>query len=825
MEKKKKEKLAQEEVKEIKGQSDQSLQGEVSKAVSRKMNNLLGTVKLGLCGLPTKTSPEKPFVIKGAASLIAINCPYFGSLTEEEHEQDIVKNSLRVAEATKCGAIVISDLLYLITQGWGKLRPYLTRVSGAKMNPQEVEGDYPESVRKDERYESVEKRLEKGEPVFVSPAQRLGQIFKIIRKAFVDEKGKPIYSGPVYVTLGRLEDEAIAYFTNEWVRIRFFRSRAYADKKIAVLKLQLKKSKSKELEDELDNWLMWRDVWLLMKNISDESTNQAREMITGFFVRKIEETIPNAKVIGTGNTFYEIGVSSRMVMVTGDKDRLNIQGNLAKTIKEKSLSFGKGRSPDKLPDLILGMGPNPFFEARLNTYQASSDPADKQISMITQLPMCIDAFRYRSIIRDSNVLKDMITRVGQKSGFESGMVMFSWYPGLVQPLVDFYGSRLLNNKDIFKDAKSLEAMIRGTKEENLLMYFRLKGDEHCGAGEVVMHRCPGNSKLPLKYNWQVEEEFLMGAQAPLIATWDNGDTTNQQNWNYGTDYEGANRELPSELLEKLNGITSDVTLTATEKMEKMIRVVLEGNIRMGVHSPDLQTREYIRSMKPYAKNLVEILRLKKKTGICFDGSLSTILYIMGNHCTNTYKKKNVPVVSDALQIIEGLKKQLAYYLMKHPVEGLTSEDVEKELSAPRNGYLGEARGSMGVGGNKSYAIMLKHKQGDANAAQKRSQRRSVKGNEVGLAIVNLHGDRHVVEIRVSRDLVDIEAGCSLGTGVFGADIDGSDQDVCSVACGLPVGGLKCGPVRFVLLDEETMRNYAEKPFKIESEKVFKNALK
>ena len=82
-----------------------------------------------------------------------------------------------------------------------------------------------------------------------------------------------------------------------------------------------------------------------------DRTNQAREMITCFFVKKIQTMIPNAKVIGTGNTFYEIG--SRLVMVTGDKDRVNTQGNLAKSIKEKSLSFGKGRSPDKLPDLIL----------------------------------------------------------------------------------------------------------------------------------------------------------------------------------------------------------------------------------------------------------------------------------------------------------------------------------------------------------------------------------------------------------------------------------------------------------------------------------------
>ena len=222
--------------------------------------------------------------------------------------------------------------------------------------------------------------------------------------------------------------------------------------------------------------------------------------------------------------------------------------------------------------------------------------------------------------------------------------------------------------------------------------------------------------------------------------------------------------------------------------------------------------------------MAEILRLTKRSGIGFDGTLAAILYVMGNHCKNTYKNSPV-VISDSLHIIDLLKKELLAYLMKHPVDGLTPEDVEKELSAPQNGYLGEARGSVGVGGNKSYALMLKHKQGDANAAQRRGQRRSVESEEVGLPTVTFCGDRHSVYVRVARDMVIVQSGCHVGKGVFGADIDGSDQDVCSVVCGLPVGGLKAGPLRFIFLDEVTMRKYADKSTKIDAKKIFVNALK
>ena len=145
---------------------------------------------------------------------------------------------------------------------------------------------------------------------------------------------------------------------------------------------------------------------------------------------------------------------------------------------------------------------------RLNAYQESLDPIDKEIGMIVQLPKCIDAFRYRSVIRDSNVLKDLITRVGRKSGFESGVVMFTWYPGLVQPVVDPYGSRVLTNPDI-RSVEGLEAMVRGVKLEHLCMYFLAMGDEHCGAGETILHKCSAmlNGRLsiigrsPCSFSW------------------------------------------------------------------------------------------------------------------------------------------------------------------------------------------------------------------------------------------------------------------------------------------------------------------------------------
>lgn len=59
---------------------------------------------------------------------------------------------------------------------------------------------------------------------------------------------------------------------DEWTKICFDRSRAYTREKIASLMAQLKKEPdNKKLRRELDDWKTWRNEWLLMSNISQET--------------------------------------------------------------------------------------------------------------------------------------------------------------------------------------------------------------------------------------------------------------------------------------------------------------------------------------------------------------------------------------------------------------------------------------------------------------------------------------------------------------------------------------------------------------------------
>ena len=74
-------------------------------------------------------------------------------------------------------------------------------------------------------------------------------------------------------------------------------------------------------------------------------------------------------------------------------------------------------------------------------------------------------------------------------------------------------------------------------------------------------------------------------------------------------------------------------------------------------------------------------------------------------------------------------------------------------------------------------------------------------------------------------MILVRTGGQQAQGIFGREIDGSEQDVFSVVYGVPVGGFNSGPTVYIFYDQETIRRYAEKPFPIDSEKLFENALK
>jgi hypothetical protein len=793
--------------------------------VSLRMKNLFGEETLKSHKLP-QSRAEKPYVISSkTGEIMIINSPLIGSLVSNEDKTDIVKNALRLANVAGHDAVIITgNVIYMLAQRYGAQRSYKTQVSGIKVNSKKIESEYPKSVTKDKRFQSTEERFKKGEPVFMTLKSRLEHNVDLLHDVFTDNNNKPLYDGSVYVIFGKLEDELIMFYANEFLRVGLFKSRAWAQKKVmkyvSAWRKEKDSRKKSRIYQKVKDWKEWLSIFAVMGNITDESLAKAREIATGYIIKKYEERIPNAKVISIGDAF--IKTDSRTLMVTTDKNREVLNGNLSSKLAEGTESFSKGRPTKNIPDVMLGMGMNPFLDVKWATYQASEDNADKKTCMIIQLPVCLDSERYRNVIRDQNIVKDKLTKVGQKSGFESGVITLQWHKNVAQPILRFWTSDLLKNKEVFKEKKGIQDLIMGNKKEHESIFAHKLGDTHHGVNDIRVYESPNDPNgYVLKTHRQVAMEFMLNANAPILMEQHDGDIVQGMNHSYAK-YVNPKWMLPEQLVNAINKIEhSEVSLA--EKFKLLRRLSLHQKIVGGVLQPDDQMRSFVLSTKPYLKYYLNMIERKKKVKLSFKGRISAVMHIIGNHFQNTFKTSDISI-SDAFHITEQLKKCLLGCLLTLKKCILTEKDIEEEFTAPQHSYLGEGRGSFGIEGCQRYALILKHKQGDNVRTQKRAQRRGINGIEVGLPIINLSGDNHKGGIRVTRGIVNIKTGSQVGEGAFGREIDGSEQNILSIVYGVPVGGFACGPISFVILDEKTMRDFAAKPFKIDGKKLFRNAI-
>jgi len=801
------------------------------------MYRLFGVYKLELRKLPITTA-SKPSSID-ISDMAILNSPLRGTLKSQDEDSDTVINGLRLAEAANMSALMITgNIMWMLTQRYGIQRAYKSQVSGVEIDLEMLEKDTPKIVKKSKKYKTAEDRHKSGEPFFLTPKQRLDNAIKNLHKTFVDSKGHPYYSRPVLINFGKMEEDLIMFHVNEYLRIFLFSWRAKWQKTVNDLTAKCRNENPSPKKTKLWNELIELKRWVAqatLTNMSDQSIAKARQMVTGYIINKYEEAIPNSRVVSVGDAF--IKPSSKLVMSTTNKDRETYAGKLSTILCQKTEGYSKARKPGNIPNVMIGHGLNPYMDVKLVTYQASSEVADKRMCMILQMPVSFDAEKYRDVIRGQNTLKDILTRVARKGGFESGMVHLKWVKGVPLPLVSTWTSSCLRNKNIFGNEKSLKDFVEAKKPEYKFIYFHKKGCTHAGASDIVLYSSPDNpSHMCDLYHHQIEREFLLSTKAPIHMYMHDGDATQGYNHDYQKNVHPEDK-LPQEYRKELIRIKRNSNLSPEDKIRELMRMAFRQRVRSGVLMPQDQVKEYVDSLEIGLDYFFNILKNGKKAKLTFDGPLSLLLTIMGNHNANTFKNSKI-IHSDAREINALLRNKLFEHLINLIISELKAikslnelpalvdrlivicEGIATQLTAPQYGPLGEARGCLRINGKKAYSIVLKHKQGKMDKTQERAYRRSIKNTEIGLPVLNNSGDDHKGGIRITRDMLNVKTGCEQGEGSFGRQIDGSEQNVFSVVYSVPVGGFDCGPIRFMILDTEMMRKYALKPFPVDGKELF-----
>jgi hypothetical protein len=806
----------------------------------RRMEFLFGDEVLKGINLPTMSS-NNPHVIqsKTGKGIMVINSPLIGALNDSDASTDMFRNALRLAKVSDMDAVLLTgNITFIISQNWGIKKGDKAIVSGLKIDPDKVEESYPSTIKDNPNHETARQKLEKGKLVFVTFRERVDTVVDMLRHVCTHENGKRAFDGSIFITFGKLEKELVTYMANELARIDFFKEEFMYRGLLASYRKDLRElgrgadfsGRARLLKKKIQDVQLMLNIVIRLKNAADESLKQKIDIIASYIIRRYEDAVHGAKVISIGDAYLAYG--NKKIMITGSKrGNTDHTGEQATKFAEGLESFVKGHDASMVPNVLIGSGTNPVPEIKGVTYQASNEPGDKKMCMIIQAPVCVDAERYRDVIRDNARLSDDITRLASVGGFESGVITLRWHDKIEQPIVKFWPSHILKDHRTFRTKETIADMAFGRMTKFKMMYFHKEGCNHTGASDVWICECLNdvNGKY-VKYFHQVAKEMMLACNAPLLGHFNDGDTFQAANHHYP---KNGHPELlnPSELQNKIKKINNQRKISRKFKQRQIEALTQRQAIRSGIYELDKQIEEYASSLSEslYTDYWLMILRNAEKVGLSLTGTLAYILHIVGNHCMNTYKHSNV-FRSDSLMATYIIQRNLLYRLIEKCLETKSLDDLKiarvvmDQMKSPSFGPLGEARGALFIPGHPEWAILLKHKQGKPKDANKRGRKRSMNEDEVGKHHINLSGDTHKGGVVWSRSVWNFQTGCQQGEGEFGREIDGSEQNVFAINFGIPVGGPSCGPSVVVFIDQATVRSFAQNPFAIDRSILFENSI-
>lgn len=779
-----------------------------------------------------KTDGEKPYHIEvkdpDRPALCIINSPLVGTLQPKEESRDIFRNAIRFAAEKKADAILITgNLLYCLVEKYGKQRPYRTQVVGVVPDPKLLEAAYPLAVLK--KIGPLAKRISDKKVIFLTIKVYLDHVFQALKAKFLDENGQPIFKGKVFVTLGEVEEAISMYYANEALRAEVFKEKALAQKEIRELRATLKNSGDREkIIQEINDWQVYERILVLMGNVSPDVINDLREQMTNYLAFNIESVIPNAKVIGIGDTYIKAGKES--LSVASDKVANSVRGGLAGRLRNRVYNYVKAHPADRVPEVVLGGGLNPwgtglYASFRNRTVKKKEALDDVRMINVVQLLPCVDSDLYRETVRRMVKSKDKIAKLASTTNFQSGIHFLRYFEPGPFARFDWYPSDFLTNQEIFSSKQTLADYVSEKDPRSKNVYAYKEGCTHIGASYIARYDSPEDkSGRFTKYHTQVLFEAFMRDDVPIHLYQHDGDA---QHWmNYKTFKEGNPQwKDPEDMLKILTEIRENQNLTPEEKFRQMIVLSLNNIIVAGVMQPEDQIELYGKTLAPYCEFFKGVIERSRKAGIVVEGNLGVISVGQGNHNENTFKSNTDVRFSEA----KLTRKEIIAMLQSI---NYNPENLAKTVVACQMGGEGMANGLFRVSslGDKAYeyCIFMKHKQGSSKVGdnmtpmiKKFSDRGTADDYEEGKFTINLAGDDHMGGHALTRNAFHFKTGGQMFSGPFGFKLDFPKQNLFSGVWSVPAGGPQWGPCSIICFDFRVTRKLAAYKVRIPKE-LFEN---
>ncbi|MEK6816605.1 MAG: hypothetical protein AABY09_03255, partial [Nanoarchaeota archaeon] len=359
---------------------------------------------------------------------------------------------------------------------------------------------------------------EENKPVYVTFKERLDMVIKnSLPQLFVDENGQPLYQGPVYITLGDMEEELARQHTNELVRIERVKETEYVnsqirelkDKKKGLTKIISQSSKRmrkaqdkipelasasegseddkidendvvyaldqeigklaeerKSLTSQIDEWEQYKSR-VIMTNTDEDYIKIGSSQMRGYIIKRIEDAIPSSKVISTGEAYVQLNGLVGKIIPCANKLSGGPSDTLMARLKRRTAS-DLHQGGDEI-DFVIGGGLSPEYSRE---YLTTNGISGTRTISVTQLPTCIDSKACESKsagkVRTSG---DDLAKLAQHPDFKSGAIVHRYISGIMT--TQNLREEFLTNGEVFKDNSSIV--------NYSVAHMAIFGDQHWGS--------------------------------------------------------------------------------------------------------------------------------------------------------------------------------------------------------------------------------------------------------------------------------------------------------------------------------------------------------
>ena len=767
--------------------------------------------------LPTSTYKE-PFQVSTkdpeGFKLAFANTIYAGGKTNHS----LVRNLLRYCQADSVDALVLTgNTLWMDLTKYSKYKPDRAQSSEFVPNPADIE--YAECL-KDKKKGPIELMDEK-KPVFVTFKERFDMILNYsLAPLFLDENKKPLYDGPVYLTFGHVEEELARQHTNDLVRSEVIREKLGIKDEVSLLKEQIKECKKmqKELKKEskgkkqktasedktvklgetieslltkLDD-LKQHEGRISMTNVDEQFVNLAFLAMKNYIKERIEQAIPNCKVISTGDGFIKAGGETIKVVPSADKLSNRVSDNLLDKLVEKTrenLQLGEK------PYMIVAGGLSSTYTQGPVAYVDNAQNGAEQTKTITllQLPTCLDDSSLTDLIKSKVIAAgNNMTKLATKNDFSAGAIIVEKLNGIQKR--KFLTTHYLSNDKAFADQKKIK--------DHQMFYGANFSDQHHGSKYVSVIE----TKAEVEDAFRVAQDLLAAIKAPIVRITSLGDELQARN--YDTAAENHEQDLlPGELEKRIKAIHAK-TKDPEQAKREINKLAVLTRIRGGIAMPQNQKDDFVETLNyELLKMVLENYRNAKMTG-------PMLQIIEGNHSMHTYEGLSV------------LSKDIAREIQ------LRTGATKEEVMAPIFSKMGLYVGTFGVQGHYQYGEYSRHKQGGAKNSKDPTRNTRTTFTKRGQDFpdlidrftINRVGHTHMGGQTASKNVFHDIGYCFMDRNEYGEQYNfGSPARGFKVE-GQPLDGWQQGPLVTIDFPIEYLQKWANDKPKIETERLFENSI-